>query len=222
MSNLGLCLVLLPLVLGQGVSNAPVDTPAGFDSVVFRYRSDRFLISSIDLEIDPAGRGKLVFVRKGLAKPIERDVEVANPVVRDLDAALARLHFLSSDEKYQTSEDHSNLGEVTIAVAHGDVRRETRFNYTTNRDMAAMQELLRGIANREIYVFDLETAVRFQPLETPTLLGALGDEIGLGHITDPQALLPLLHGIAEDVSLPLIARNRASALADRIAGRKHT
>jgi hypothetical protein len=68
--------------------------------------------------------------------------------------------------------------------------------------------------------FDLQTAMRFQPLEMPHIIAALESEIELGRITDPEALAPLLREIADDVSLPLIARNRAGALAGRLAASK--
>jgi hypothetical protein len=191
-------------------------TPVG-DEVVYRFRSDRFVVSSVDLEIGAGGKGRLVFARKGLAKPVEREIVVAEPVVREIDEAIARLRFLESTEAYQTSSDHSNLGQVTIAVTRAGAHRETEFNYTTNKDMAELQSLLRGLATREMYAFDLETATRYQPLDTPKLLGTLDDEVARGSITDPAALVPQLRAIAEDVSLPLIARNRATALVAKLS-----
>src|SRR4029079_4468980 len=112
--------------------------------------------------------------------------------LKDIDAALDRLRFLDSTEVYQTRSDHANLGQVHIEVVRGYRRRETEFNYTTNKDMAAIQTIFRGIANREMYAFDLETAIRFQPLDTPKLLGTLTEEVDRDNVTDPAALLPLL------------------------------
>src|SRR6185369_16445767 len=131
------------------------------------------------------------------------------------------LDYLWSDATYQTKEDHSNLGTTTVGVSRSGEQREVTFNYTENRDMATIATTLRGVANREIFVFELETAMRFQPLDTPGLINALDQEIKLGRITDPGALAPLLREVADDASLPLIARNRAAELVGRIeeAGR---
>lgn len=210
-------------VQGLSIDAPPTSSPAPVgDLVVYRFRNDRFVVSSIDLEYDERGHGKLVFERKGLGKPVERDIVVSEAVVRDVDAVLGRLNFLTSTETYQTQADHSNLGQVTIEVTRGAARRETEFNYTTNRDMASVQEILRGLANREMYAFDIETAIKFQPLDTPKLLDTLRGEVERGAVTDPAALLPLLRSVAEDVSLPLIARNRAGALVETIrSGKKH-
>ncbi len=216
MSNYVLWLVL-PVLLMQSSSGAPDVRPASaMPNVEYHFQNERFLISKIDLELDPTGRGRLVFVRKGLTKPVSRDVSIAPEILVEIDRLFGRLGYLESNETYQTEKDHSNLGEVVIAVVRGEMRREAKFNYTANRDMASVQTMLRGIANREIYVFDIETAAQFQPLDTPRLLQTLGDEIDAGRLTGVDALLPLLRRLADDVSLPLIARNRAASLVAKV------
>lgn len=213
--------LLSSVVAVQGLSlGTPAPAPNVADAVVYRFHNDRFVVSSVDLEIGPDGKGRLTFVRKGLAKPVERDVVVADAVLRQIKASLEKLRFLDSTDTYQSSSDHSNLGQVTIEVRQGSAHRETEFNYTTNKDMAAMQDLLRGIATREMYAFDLETATQFQPLDTPKLLGALKDEIDRDRVTDPAALLPLLRSLTDEISLPLIARNRASQLVAEIEAQR--
>jgi hypothetical protein len=215
MSKLALCALTL-LMAAQSATPVPPSPSSEAASFTYRFENDRFQVTQIDLTIGAGDEGRLVFSRKGLARPVERSVRIAPAVRRQLDDLVARLDFFASGEDYQTPEDHSNLGKVTIAASRASAAREVVFNFTTNRDMAALASTLRGIANREMFAFDLETAIRFQPLETPRLIKALGDEIQLGRITDPGALAPLLQAIADDVSLPLIARNRAGALAGRI------
>lgn len=218
MSNLTLCVLALVAVLQ---TSEPVLHPREqITSFTYRFEQERFVVSRIDLTIDTRGEGRLVFVRKGLSRPVERSVRIGEGVARKLDELVARLDYFASGEVYQTPDDHSNLGSVTLVAARGGLTREVAFNYTTNLDMAMLASTLRGIANREMFAFDLETAVRFQPLETPHIIAALDSEIELGRITDAAALVPLLREIADNVSLPLIARNRAGALAGRIVASK--
>jgi hypothetical protein len=218
MSKLTLCVFALIAVLQ---TSDPVPPPREqVTSFTYRFEQERFIVSRIDLKIDTRGEGRLVFVRKGLTRPVERPVRITEGVARQLDELVSRLGFFASHEVYQTADDHSNLGSVTLAASRAGLTREVVFNFTENRDMATLASTLRGIANREMFAFDLETAVRFQPLETPHIISALDNEIELGRITDPLALAPLLREIADDVSLPLIARNRAGALAGRIAASK--
>ena len=214
MYNLTLCVFALAMVL-QGATPAR-PSPAPGIAFSYRFENERFVVSRIEMTIDGRGEGRLVFVRKGLSKPVERPVRITETVAGRLADLVTRLDFFASGEVYQTSGDHSNLGTVTLYASRDGLAREVVFNYTSNRDMTVLASTLRGIANREMFAFDLETATRFQPLETPHLIEALSNEIDLGRITDPAALVPLLREMAGDVSLPLIARNRAGALAVRV------
>jgi hypothetical protein len=102
---------------------------------------------------------------------------------------------------------------VTLQVTQGGKTREARFNYTENKDAEALVAILRGLATREIFAFDLETAARYYPLDTPDLLKALKDEIARKRVTDASALVPLLRDLSGNIGVPLIARNKAEELA---------
>jgi len=220
MFQLASCIVAVLLAQG-GPGSVVAPEASAPTALVYRFDNPRFQISRIELDVDASGAGRLVFTKQGLSKPVVREVSVAEPILHQLDELLGRLDFLRSGASYQTKDDHSNLGTTTVGVTRSGERHEATFNYTENRDLAAVATTLRGVANREIFVFELETAMRFQPLDTPALINALDQEIKLGRITDPGALAPLLREVADDSSLPLIARNRAADLVGRIeqAGR---
>ena len=83
-------------VQGLSIDAPPPSSPAlAGDLVIYRFRNDRFVVSSVVLEYDQHGRGKLVFERKGLHKPVEREIVVGDSTMRAVDAALERLRFLS-------------------------------------------------------------------------------------------------------------------------------
>jgi hypothetical protein len=205
---------VLAVALTAQVAAPPADAAAG-QTVSYHFENEQFVLSRIDLTLDETG-GKLVFVRKGVSAPVERTVRISAAAKAQVDELLGRLNFLTASEAYQTKDDHKNLGTVRIAVRSGSANREVSFNYTANRDMRALADLLRGIANREIYTFDIETAARHQPLDTPGLIKALQDEWTRGYVADASELLPLLQSLADDVTLPLITRNRAGDLAKQI------
>lgn len=199
------------LVLAVTASAAPGDS-----SIVYTFENERFNISRIEMRLEEGGAGQLVFTRKGLAKPIEREFRVSPEAMAELWASLERIGFLGSTEDYQSKGDHSNLGTVTLAATRDGKSRQTTFNYSSNREVWTLAATLRGVANREIFAFDLETALKYQPLETPALLDSLKKEVAGGRISDPGLLVPLLREIAEDFAVPLIARNRAGELAEKI------
>ncbi len=214
--------LILPLLLmTPTVAAAPQQIPeagAGKDfSIRYRFENARFLIPRIELSIDGSGNGRLEWEKKDAAKALSRQVRVSQSGLAEIVDLVERLNFVRSVEQYQTAEDHGNLGSTSIRVSQGELSREVVFNYTRNKDADALGRLLRGIANREMYVADLELAVQHQPLETPAALSVLAQEHARGRIGDAVALLPLLESIIDDMSLPLITRNRASDLVKAIS-----
>lgn len=184
--------------------------------VQYRFHNASFDISLIELSVDGTGRGKLLWSRRDVAKPMSRDIAVSEKGVGEIRGLLRMLNFVHSSEVYQTKEDHSNLGETRIAVRQAGAQREVVFNFTRNREADALGRLLRGIANREVYVAELEVAMIHQPLETPAVLTTIARELKLGRIADAVALVPLLRKVADDAALPLIARNKANELLHRL------
>lgn len=217
-------LLMVLLLASPSFAKVPLQAPAsdsgtGF-SIRYRFENARFLIPRIELSIDGRGNGRLEWEKKDSPKALSREVHVSDDGLAELANLLQRLNFLQSVEVYQSSEDHGNLGSTAIRVNQAELSREVVFNYSRNKDADALGRLLRGIANREMYVADLELAVQHQPLETPAALATLAQEYKRGRIGDAVALLPLLKSIAADVSLPLITRNRANDLAKAIAAHR--
>lgn len=208
--------LLATLALQPAIRALAQDGASAAESITYRFANDKFLVSRIELVISD-GSGQLIFERRGLAAPVSRNVRVGARASSEVDGLLARLDFLGSSEVYQTREDHSNLGTTTISVRKSSAEREVSFNYTANADMAQVASLLRGVANREIYRFDLETAARYQPLELPKLLEAFANELRLGRITDPTEIAPLIEELADDPTVPLIGRNQARRILDSFA-----
>lgn len=182
----------------------------------YRFENAAFDISRIELSIDGTGRGRVTWTKRNVAKPQLRDFAVSGQGIAVIREQLRLLNFLNSSEMYQAKEDHANLGETRIRVDQGGANREVCFNYTKNRDADALGRLLRGVANREIYVSELEVAMIHQPLDTPAILTTMEREFKLGRIADAVALVPLLRKVADDAALPLIARNKATELLGKI------
>lgn len=214
--------LLLPLLLvSPTITTTPLQVPASGSgaafSIRYRFENSRFLIPRIELSIDGNGSGRLEWEKKDAPKALSREVRVSEEGLAEIVNLIEKLNFVRSVEEYQTAEDHGNLGATSIRVNQGELSREVVFNYTRNKDADALGRLLRGIANREMYVADLELAVQHQPLDTPAALAILAQEHKRGRIGDAVALLPLLKSIVDDMSLPLIARNRANDLVKEIS-----
>lgn len=217
--QLALAVILTRVPIESQSSVAPTGASAVVESdllVRYRFANPMFDISLIDLSVSGTGRGRLTWTRRNVAKPQSRDIVMSEKGLAELRELLTLLNFVNSTEDYQAKEGHPNLGETRIRVDHGGAGREVTFNYTKNREADALGRMLRGVANREMYVAELEVAILHQPLETPALIATLAREFKLGRIGDAIALLPLLRRVADDAALPLIARNKATELIRKI------
>jgi hypothetical protein len=209
---------MLSLVICALLTLSPLPQAPSSDglSVTYRFENEMFLVSRIEVTIDASGRGRVAFTRKSLNRPVERPVVVGPQSTAEIMLLLERLNFLDSAEVYQSKSEHPNLGTVTLQVTRDGTSREARFNYTEHKDAEALAALLKGVATREMYAFDLETAARYYPLDTPDLIKALKEEIARKRVTEAVTLIPLLRDLAGNVGVPLIARNKAEELANAL------
>lgn len=192
--------------------DAPHDAAPSGTSFKYKFENPRFTVSLIEIEVDPTGSGSLRFKRGENEDIIERPLGLSESTMSILNDLIAGTAFLTSNENYQAKKDFSHLGWVTLTANRGGQERTVKFNYTTHAEIAEMAAIFRAIADQELDVFDLELAVQNEPLELPNLLDALENDLKEGHLADPQQLVKPLRTIAQEDSLPLIARNHASRL----------
>jgi uncharacterized protein (UPF0147 family) len=95
-------------------------------------------------------------------------------------------------------------------------KRTAEFNWTNNKDAAALVDEYRRAADQTILVFDISIARETQPLNGPKLMEQIESMLRRNGLSDPQQLVPLLNDISTDEHLPLIARNHALRLLKQI------
>jgi hypothetical protein len=193
----------------QDASHDPAPSGTSFS---YKFENPRFAVSLIEIEVDPIGSGRLRFKRGESDEIIERPLGLSESTMSILDELVSGTGFLTSNENYQAKKDFSHLGWVTISANRGGQQRTVKFNYTTNTEVAEMAAIFRAVADQELDLFDLELAVQNQPLELPNLLDALENDLREGRLANPQQLVKPLRTIAQEDSLPLIARNHANRL----------
>jgi hypothetical protein len=186
----------------------------------YDFSQPEFQISRIAIEHDDRGRGTITFTKKPFAETISDPLQVSSAALERIDAAYAALNFLASRESYQYEKDYSHLGVSTFRLKREGRERTAVFNYTVNKDAKVLADEYRKIGNQFIWVFDITVARENQPLEAPRLLDALDALMRRNEISDPAQLLPLLNDLADDERIPLIARNHARKLAEKIGKKK--
>jgi hypothetical protein len=178
----------------------------------YRFENPRFTISIIEVELASGGAGKLRFKRGEFDDLIDREFKVLPATLDRLRQLVAASGFMTSAEDYQSKKDFSHLGWMTITVKQAGRQRTVRFNYTTNNEISAVSDILRGISTQEIDQFDIELARQHEPLDVPRLLDGLENDLRLERMAEPERLLGFLGDLAGDDTLPLIARNQATRL----------
>ncbi|PYT00625.1 MAG: hypothetical protein DMF63_06205 [Acidobacteria bacterium] len=197
-------------------NSAPPATIATEPTYFYEFAQPDFDIKKIVIQHDEAGVGTIMFIKRMFGDAVTDPINVSRETMDRINAAYAALNFLDSTENYQYEKDYAHLGVMTFRLKRGDKQRMAMFNYTTNADAKALADEYRKLGNQFIWVFDISVARENQPLEAPKLLDALDSQMRRNEISDPAQLVPLLKSMIDDERLPLIARNHAGKLAERI------
>ena len=188
---------------------------------IYEFDQPDFVVSHVKIEHDESGSGNITFMKRGLEDP-ESDPIVLTQVTMDkIKAALTALNFLDSTENYQTVRDYSHMGNVTITYRKDGRERTVKYNWTDNKDDKAMMDEYRKISNQYVWQFDLAISRENQPLNAPGLMDELDSYLRRNEISNPTQMLPLLRELSNDERIPLIARNHATKLAEKIEKAKN-
>lgn len=192
-------------------------TPGASEPTYFyEFSQPDFVISKIVIEHDDSGRGSITFTKKLFGDKVTDPLVVSPTALERINNAFAALNFIDSNESYQYEKDYSHLGVSTFRLKKGEKQRTAVFNYTVNKDAKALSDEYRKLSNQYIWMFDISVARENQPLEAPKLLDSLDSLIKRNEISDPTQMVPLLKSMKDDERIPLIARNHAGKLVERI------
>jgi len=201
----------------------PADTTAAdlkrasFIPVYFyEFSQPNFLVKMIYIQHDEAGRGTIVFAKRGPEETIAEPLQLSDATLVRLKARYAALNFFDSAENYQSFRDYKHLGVTTITIKKDRRERSSTFNWTENKDAHELAAEYRKIANQFVWMFDINLARENQPLQAPALIDTLDSLIRRNEIADTQQLLPFLKKLESDERIPLMARNHAAKLSKQI------
>jgi hypothetical protein len=182
----------------------------------YEFSQPKFVISYILIEHDALGRGKVTFKNKDDDTPVVEPVELSDAALGRIFDLWSSLHFLDSQENYQSSRDFSHLGTYKLSMDDGKRKRTAEFNWSSNKSAWQLAQEYRRVADQAIFIFDITVARENQPLNAPGLLNYLESLHRRNGLSDPKQLVPLLRELSTDDHLPLIARNQADRLLKKI------
>lgn len=181
----------------------------------YEFSQPNFTVSSISIELDENGKGKITFTKQSFSGSVSDPVNLSAESLEKLKTLYQNLHFLDSTENYQYEKDYSHLGNMKFTLKQGGRERTAAFNWTDNKDAKALADEYRKIANQYIWLFDFSVARENQPLETPRLMDSLDSLIRRNEINDVSQMIPYLKALADDERIPLISRNHATRLVQQ-------
>lgn len=182
----------------------------------YEFSQPKFVISHIVIEHDALGRGKITFQTKDDERPVVEPVELSDTAIGRIFDLWSALHFLDSNENYQSSKDFSHLGTYKLSMDDGKRKRTAEFNWSSSKSAWELAQEYRRVADQAIFVFDITVARENQPLNAPGLLNYLESLYRRNGLSDPKQLVPLLRELRTDDHIPLIARNQADRLLKKI------
>lgn len=201
----------------------PAATPAPpkkieTDSARFSYEftQPEFYVRHIRIEHDANGRGVIKFERLHDEMIYEEPVELSSAAWTRISSLWQALHFLDSEENYQSERQFPHLGTMRLKMERDSRQRTAEFNWTNNKDTFALANEYRRVADQAVLVFDISVARESQPLNAPKLMEEFELQLKRNGLSDPRQLVPLLKDISTDEHLPLIARNHALRLIQKI------
>jgi putative lipoic acid-binding regulatory protein len=186
----------------------------------YEFTQPDFVVSHIVLVHDDNGKGTISFKKSSLGEDLSEPVTVSAASLDKLRAAFDALNFIDSTENYQFERDFSNMGNLAITLSKDGRERTAKYNWTSNPNAKILMDEYRRLTNQFVWMFDFNLARTNQPLETPKLVDSLDSLINRNEISDPHQLLPFLTAISNDERVPLIGRNRAAKIVQKIEKQK--
>jgi len=198
------------------LKKADAKETAGATAFVYEFTQPTFYISHIRIEHDAAGRGKLLFNRKGLDEPLIENLQLSETARARIVALWDALGFLDSSTSYQSEKEFPHLGTIRLCMKQGERERAAEFNWTNDRNAFALVNEYRRAADQTMFIFDINLAREHEPLDAPKLLDQLDSLYTRNGLSDPQQLVTLLRDLNTDERIPLIARNHAARILKKI------
>jgi hypothetical protein len=183
---------------------------------LYEFAKAEFLISHVVIEHDALGRGKITFERRGEDTPIVEPIELSISALGRVLGLWTELHFLDSNENYQSPKSFAHLGTYKLHMDDGQRRRTAEFNWSNNKEAWSLANEYRRVTDQAILIFNLKLAREMQPLNSPQLLNEVETLLTRDGLSDPYQLVPLLTELKTDERIPLIARNHAVRILKKI------
>ena len=184
---------------------------------VYEFSQPKFYVSHVIIEHDASGKGKITFKKQDWSDSQSDPLTISAKTLAKIQPLWTALNLLESNDVYQSPErNYAHLGTMKLRQSEGGKTREVEFNWTENQTAKDLTDEYKKLTEQYLWIFDMNVARENQPLNSPQLVDRLDSLIARNQIADPKQMLDVLHDIADDERIPLIARNHTTKLIQRI------
>ena len=223
---LGLLAVLLLAgsgrALAQDSSPAPGAAPA-LPSVTFTQAFPRGTPAYFSLRIDSAGHAAYESRREEgepgqpvLSEPYQTEFQVSEATALRVFELAKTLDYFQGDWDFKKHRI-ADTGRKTLLYTDSTRTHQTTYNWSENRAVQELTDLLQGIANTQEAAYELNRLRRYDRLGLNHQLERMEDMAKNGWLRELPVIAPLLEKLANDREVMNIARKRAQHLLDMAA-----
>src|SRR6266508_2153574 len=119
----------------------------------YEFTQPEFYVRHIQIEHDASGRGVIKFQRLHDETVYEEPLALSSSAVTRISDLWQTLHFLDSDENYQSERQYPHLGTMCLKMERDSRRRAAEFNWSNNKDAFALANEYRSVADQAILIF---------------------------------------------------------------------
>lgn len=149
------------------------------------------------------------------APPYRTSFDVS-PATRDRVFALAQaLDYFHGDFEFR-KHAIADAGRKTFRYDDGQRQGETEFNWSENKQMQELTGLYESIALTQSFARRLLYLRRFDRLGMDAALKRMDELAKVNHLSELQAIAPVLRQVAADPNVMHVARERAKRLLDLV------
>lgn len=224
------CLGLLAMLLvaGSGLSLAQDSNPApdaapALPSVTFTQAFPRGTPAYLSLRIDSAGHAAYESRREEgelgqpvLSEPYQAEFQVSDATARRIFSLAESLNYFQGDWDFKKHRI-ADTGRKTLLYSDSTRTHQTTYNWSENRAVQELTDLLQGIANTQEAAYELTRLRRYDRLGLNHQLERMEDMAKNGWLRELQVIAPLLEKLANDREIMHIARQRAQRLLQMAA-----
>jgi len=171
---------------------------------------------SLCIQLDPGGAGETRFKRED-GDDIRLGLTLTQSSKEQFLSVLSGTKYLENSKNYESKRKVADLGLKHLILESASGRREAEFNYSDMKEVNALVTFFEGLLTQEVLVFDLEWAVKFDPLGIPDRLDQIDRVMKSSRIMDTKNLTEVLDIIDRDEHIVNYARSHARELKAKLA-----